>query len=197
MGQARNLPTQRTTLCVQPVLCCPLWPCDHRMCVIAKGTGLSPLARTCSRIWTFPRRLHVSAHHDLDLRPFTSETSIQKLAIFCSLKHGCSRCVLQCVFPAPPGARQSLTEAGEDDQETDNSSNISQNYFSEHEPTTVIMKGNTSTALVTQDIKLSEKTSGQVAFEPFGFSVKIVPTKKIHENKIALVLIICSAPPHW
>ena len=109
-SQARNPPTQRTTLCVQPVLCCPLWPCDHRMCVIAKGTGLSPLARTCSRIWTFLRRLHVSVHHFLYLRPFTWETSIQKLAIIFPCKHGCSRCVLQCVFSAPPGAGLSLPQ---------------------------------------------------------------------------------------
>ena len=27
----------------QSVLSCPLWPCTHRMCVIAKETGLSPI----------------------------------------------------------------------------------------------------------------------------------------------------------
>ena len=36
MGQARNPPTLGTTLNVYPVLSCPLWPCTHRMCVIAK-----------------------------------------------------------------------------------------------------------------------------------------------------------------
>ena len=30
---------QGTTLCVQSVLSCPLWPCSHRMCVIAKRLG--------------------------------------------------------------------------------------------------------------------------------------------------------------
>ena len=29
-------------LFVYPLLLCPLWPCNHRMCVIAKETGLSP-----------------------------------------------------------------------------------------------------------------------------------------------------------
>ena len=77
-----------------------------------------------------------------------------KIGDNCSLKHGCSRCVLQCVFSAPPGARLSSTEAGEDDQETDNASNVKRNSFSEHEPTTVIMRRNTGTALLTQDIKI-------------------------------------------
>ena len=31
------------------------------MCVITRGTGLSPLARTCSRTWTFLGRLNVLA----------------------------------------------------------------------------------------------------------------------------------------
>ena len=47
------------TLRVKPVLSCPTWPCNHRMCVIAKETGLSPLARTCSRTWVFLRRHHI------------------------------------------------------------------------------------------------------------------------------------------
>ena len=55
MGQTCNPPTQRTTLSVLSVLSCPLWPCSHRMCVIAKETGLSPLARTCSRTWIFSK----------------------------------------------------------------------------------------------------------------------------------------------
>ena len=46
-------------LCVSPVLSCPLWPCNHRMCVIAREIGLSPLARTCSKTWVFLRRLHI------------------------------------------------------------------------------------------------------------------------------------------
>ena len=61
-------PTHRhkgTTLSVQSVLSCPLWPCAHRMCVIAKETGLSPLAGTCSRTWAFLRRLHIQAHRFL------------------------------------------------------------------------------------------------------------------------------------
>ena len=36
VNQACNPLTQRTTLRVCPVLSCPLWPCDHRMCVFAK-----------------------------------------------------------------------------------------------------------------------------------------------------------------
>ena len=58
-GQACNSPTKRTTLRVYPVYACPFWPLNHRMCVIAKETGLSPLARTCSITWTFLGRLHV------------------------------------------------------------------------------------------------------------------------------------------
>ena len=54
-------------LCVYPVLSCPLWPCNHRMCVIAKETGLSPLARTCSRTWICLRRLHIWALRSLRL----------------------------------------------------------------------------------------------------------------------------------
>ena len=46
-------------LCVSPVLSCPLWPYNRRMCVIAKETGQFPLARTCSRTWVFQRRLHI------------------------------------------------------------------------------------------------------------------------------------------
>ena len=37
MGEACNPPTQRTTPTVWSVLSCPLWPCYHRMCVMAKG----------------------------------------------------------------------------------------------------------------------------------------------------------------
>ena len=59
-------------LCVSPVLSCPLWPCNHRMCVIAREFGLSPLARTCSRTWVFLRRLHIWAL-SLCLTPFKSE----------------------------------------------------------------------------------------------------------------------------
>ena len=59
-------------LCVSPVLSCPLWPCNHRMCVIAKETGQSPLARTYSRTWVSLRRLHIQAL-SLCLTPFKSE----------------------------------------------------------------------------------------------------------------------------
>ena len=54
MGQASHPPTWGTTLSVQSVLSCPLWPCAHRVCVIAKETGLSPMARTCSKTRAFP-----------------------------------------------------------------------------------------------------------------------------------------------
>ena len=54
-------------------------PCDHRMCVTAANeTGLSPLARTCSRTWTFRRRLHIWALRSLCLTPFTSENDDTK-----------------------------------------------------------------------------------------------------------------------
>ena len=48
------------------------WHMHHRMCVIAKETGLSPLACTCSKTSTFLRRLHISAHRFLCLVAFTS-----------------------------------------------------------------------------------------------------------------------------
>ena len=54
-------------LCVYPVLLCPLWPCNHRMCVIAKEAGQSLQARTCSRTWTFLRRRHTEALRSLCL----------------------------------------------------------------------------------------------------------------------------------
>ena len=43
--QARNPPTQRTTLSTWSVLSRPLWPCYHRTCVMChrQDTGLSPL----------------------------------------------------------------------------------------------------------------------------------------------------------
>ena len=78
MGQASHPPTKGTTLSVSSVLSCPLWPCAHRMCVIAKETGLSPLASTCSRTWAFLRCLHISAHRFLCLTPFTSEDHDRK-----------------------------------------------------------------------------------------------------------------------
>ena len=64
-------------LCVSPVLSCPLWPCNHRMCVIAREIGLSPLARTCSRTWVFLRRLPIQAL-SLCLTPFNSENHRSK-----------------------------------------------------------------------------------------------------------------------
>ena len=64
-------------LCVSPVLSCPLWPCNRRMCVITKETGQSPLARTCSRTWVFLRRLHILAL-SLCLTP-SQKTTIQKI----------------------------------------------------------------------------------------------------------------------
>ena len=73
-----------------------LWPCNHRMRV-AKETGLSPLART-RRTCAFLRRVQVLAH-----RPFAWATSIEKSAMF-TTRNGFSRCVLQRVFNAPPGA---------------------------------------------------------------------------------------------
>ena len=39
MGQARNPPTQRSTLSAQRVLSCPLWPCCYCMGVIAERLG--------------------------------------------------------------------------------------------------------------------------------------------------------------
>ena len=82
-----------------------------------RETGQSLLARTCSRTWVFRwRRLHVYAQRFLCLRPFTSETSISKLAIlfpdtwllpYASLRVSnappsarlCFRRILQCLPP--------------------------------------------------------------------------------------------------
>ena len=62
------------TSCVsRALLMPPLRPCNHRMCVIAKETGQSPQARTCSRTWTFLRRLHIWALRSLRLTPFKSQ----------------------------------------------------------------------------------------------------------------------------
>ena len=81
LSLARNPPIQRTTNRVQPRALVPTLVVSlPHVCVFAKGTGLSPLARTCSKIWTFLKRLHIWAHHLPNLRPFTSETSILKLA---------------------------------------------------------------------------------------------------------------------
>ena len=73
MGQARNPPTLWTTLCVYPVLARPPWPWNHRICAIAKETGLSPLAGTCSGTWGISSAPpHLGAAFLL-LTPFTSE----------------------------------------------------------------------------------------------------------------------------
>ena len=93
VSQAFHSPTPRETCIVQFVL----WPCCYRMCVIAKETGQSPLARTRSKTWTFLKRLHVKARRLLCRRPLTSETSISKLAIIfpetAVLRTPCSACL--------------------------------------------------------------------------------------------------------
>ena len=64
-------------------------------------TGLSSLARTCSRTLTFLKRLHTWSHL---LTPFTSENHDTKNWRWFSLRHSCHLSVLQSVFSAPPGA---------------------------------------------------------------------------------------------
>ena len=49
VGGPGSQPTDTVDHAVWSVLSRPLWLCDHRMCVIAKETGQSPLARTCTR----------------------------------------------------------------------------------------------------------------------------------------------------
>ena len=63
MGQSIRPHTQGTTSLRSPCSR-PLWACYHRMCVIAKDTGLSPQARSCSRTSYFSclRRFHIQAH---------------------------------------------------------------------------------------------------------------------------------------
>ena len=64
-------------LCVDPVLLCPLWPCNHCMCVI-----------TCSRTWTFLRRPpHLGAPIPLFEYRSLQKTTIQKLAIISPETH--------------------------------------------------------------------------------------------------------------
>ena len=60
-------PTPHNT--VKSVLSCPLCPHRHRMCVIAKRPGCLHWLATCSRTWTFLRRLHIKAHRFLCLTP--------------------------------------------------------------------------------------------------------------------------------
>ena len=52
MGQARK-ETDTEDHTVKSVLSRPLWPRYHRMSVIAKETGLSPWARTCSKTQSY------------------------------------------------------------------------------------------------------------------------------------------------
>ena len=71
-----------TTLFVQSVLSCNVWPCNHFMYVIAKETGLSPLGRTCSL--TFATSTETLANVHLD---------------------GCSGCVARAIFVFTSGAK--------------------------------------------------------------------------------------------
>ena len=68
-------------------------PCSHAhfdpvttACVIAKETGLSPLARTCSRAWKFSRRLDIWSLRSLSLPPFKSKKTRPKKLTIMSLK---------------------------------------------------------------------------------------------------------------
>ena len=86
----------RTTLRVQCVLSCPLWPRNQRMCVIAKETGQSTWARTCRRTSTSPKRLHFQALRSLCLKNVhVRKPRSKKSALICP----------EAWLNAPPGAR--------------------------------------------------------------------------------------------
>ena len=97
MGQDRNPPTQRTTLCVFFVLSGPL-------CVIIKETGLSPLARTFTRTWVFLKRFHIQALRSLCLIPLTSVTSFFNFVCNFTCDISFLLRVFQRVFSALQGA---------------------------------------------------------------------------------------------
>ena len=93
MGHARNPPTLWTTLRVYPVLLCPLCPCYHRMCVIARRTGLSPLARTCSRTWDISEEKSI-LHQQLGFPPLA--------VLVLWLRKGSSLLAPFCLFASAP-----------------------------------------------------------------------------------------------
>ena len=64
--------TKGHTHCVSRALMPTLAVLPRHVCH-RRETGLSPLARTCSRTWVCPRRLHIKAHRVLCLIAFTSE----------------------------------------------------------------------------------------------------------------------------
>ena len=91
-------------LCVYPVPLCPLWPCNHSMCVIAKETGQSPWARTCSKTWTFISKAPPHLGVPLFACRSAQKTTIPKIGGRFSVIHGCRSLLLQLVFSAAPCA---------------------------------------------------------------------------------------------
>ena len=90
-------PTLRTTTMRKSVLSCLLQLGNHPHVCHRHVTGLSPLARTCSRMWTFFERLHVWAHRFLCLRESGNWRYCPR-AICCP-----RRCAGQRVFPCSAG----------------------------------------------------------------------------------------------
>ena len=71
MGQARNPSTQRDHTLCNPCFSCPLWPCYHRMCVIARRLGsLHWLAHAAGHGYVLTH-LHIWSHRFLCLTSFT------------------------------------------------------------------------------------------------------------------------------
>ena len=81
------------TLAVSPPHVC------HR-----RGTGLSPLARTCNKTWQFLWRLHILAHFFRCSDCSPQKTTMQKIWRSLTLRRGRPRCALERVFYAPVGA---------------------------------------------------------------------------------------------
>ena len=111
------------------VLSRPSWLCCHRMCVIAKGTGLSPHARTCSRTWSFLKRLQTSKrthfplletvhvrHLDPQIGEHYPSTLLSMMCV----------CVFQRECHAPPGDFQPTGSTG---RLTEPGNNASEKYF--------------------------------------------------------------------
>ena len=78
------------------------------MCVIAKETGQSPWARTCSRTWVFLKRLHSRRSVSSASNRSRHKTTIQNNWRQSFTRDAFSRYVFQRKFTARPGARRFL-----------------------------------------------------------------------------------------
>ena len=115
--------------------------------------------------WPLPETVHAG-----NLDPKIGDTFSWNMAVLGACYNAC--------FSAPPGARQSLMEAGEDDHETDNACNFKQNSFSEHEPITVIIMEKHTCFLAHTAITIVRGDAGQVAMNHLDSASKVCPQRK-------------------